>query len=116
MALSLTRRGDGGPWTFVKVGEEIKTGGYMRLGPQIVHDSGEKVRVEFIDERYGHQTHGEWYLSRARFEAVEVANPVTWQVFVESDCHTLTTTAGMMFGVLPRDFAGWGVRTSSKDQ
>ena len=115
MAISLTRRGDGGPWTIVKVGEEVKTGGYMRVGPETVHDIGEKVRVEFIDERYGHQTHGEWYLSRARFEAVAMVNP-TWQVFVESDCHTLTTTAGMIFGVLPRDFEGWGGSTSSKDQ
>ena len=88
----------------------------MYVGPEIVHDIGEKVRVAFIDERYGHQTHGEWYISRAKFEAVAVVNPVTWQAFVESDCHTLTTTAGMIFGVLPRDFAGWGVRTSSKDQ
>ena len=107
--LQLTRRPNGGPWTFVSVTSATR-GDEIQYIPD-VRDSAETVRVEFIDERHGQPTHGEWYLSRAKFEAVASVHPVPWQVFVESDCHTLTTTAGMLFGVLPRDFEGWVAST-----
>ena len=66
------------------------------------------VPVSFIDERFGNPTNGVWYLARSQFEAVPMMPRVPWRAFVESECHTLTTSAGMMFGVLPRSFRGCG--------
>ena len=84
---------------------------YLAVGPclnvppsvEVEVEVIDRVAVSFIDERFGNPTRGVWYLTRSQFEAVPMRPRVTWRLFVQSECHTLTTSAGIILGVLPRD-------------
>ena len=86
-------------WSFYLV-----VGPFLNVPPSVEVEVEviDRVAVSFIDERFGNPTRGVWYLTRSQFEAVPMRPRVTWRLFVQSECHTLTTSAGIILGVLPR--------------
>ena len=108
MAFRITTKGDVDVWSFFCIETAEADVKVLTVDASVRGRGIDSVPVSFIDERFGNPTNGVWYLARSQFEAVPMMPRVPWRSFVESECHTLTTSAGMMFGVLPRSFRGWG--------